>query len=215
MFDARARGQHARMRTINLIVIHCSASPSGRAVSRGLPGQLGHLSAAQVFDGWHAERGFKRPAEARARFNPQLKSLGYHHVIDLDGAVQPGRHPDEVGAHAAMFNAHSLGICLVGGQERVGRYSAAQWDALGQLVRSLCLRHSIALAPARKVTKASSPAHSFVHGVMGHRDLSPDKNGNGLAEPFEWLKTCPGFEVRDWLKDTRAPLAAHLLEAAP
>ena len=33
--------------------------------------------------------------------------------------------------------------------------------------------------------------------VCGHRDLSPDRNGNGEIEPEEWIKTCPCFEVKD------------------
>ena len=31
--------------------------------------------------------------------------------------------------------------------------------------------------------------------VVGHRDLSPDVNGNGEVEPMEWTKECPCFEV--------------------
>ena len=31
--------------------------------------------------------------------------------------------------------------------------------------------------------------------VCGHRDLSPDLNGNGEIEPEEWVKACPCFEV--------------------
>ena len=31
--------------------------------------------------------------------------------------------------------------------------------------------------------------------VCGHRDLSPDLNGNGEIEPEEWIKQCPCFEV--------------------
>ena len=36
--------------------------------------------------------------------------------------------------------------------------------------------------------------------VVGHRDLSPDQNANGIVESFEWLKTCPGFDVAAWLE---------------
>lgn len=32
--------------------------------------------------------------------------------------------------------------------------------------------------------------------VCGHRDLSPDLNGNGEIEPEEWVKMCPCFEVK-------------------
>jgi hypothetical protein len=31
--------------------------------------------------------------------------------------------------------------------------------------------------------------------VCGHRDLSPDLNGNGEIEPEEWIKQCPCFDT--------------------
>ena len=49
--------------------------------------------------------------------------------------------------------------------------------------------------------------------ICGHRDLSPDINGDGTIEPNEWLKTCPGFTVADWLAGDMAPLAGHICEA--
>jgi N-acetyl-anhydromuramyl-L-alanine amidase AmpD len=50
-------------------------------------------------------------------------------------------------------------------------------------------------------------------GICGHRDLSPDRNGNGLVEPIEWLKTCPGFDVAAWLAADMVPPAGHILAA--
>ncbi len=43
-------------------------------------------------------------------------------------------------------------------------------------------------------------AHAKGHSrVCGHRDLSPDLNGNGEIEPEEWIKACPCFEVKaEW-----------------
>jgi N-acetylmuramoyl-L-alanine amidase len=35
--------------------------------------------------------------------------------------------------------------------------------------------------------------------VCGHRDLSPDLNGNGRIEPHEWMKECPCYSVNDEL----------------
>lgn len=36
--------------------------------------------------------------------------------------------------------------------------------------------------------------------IRGHRDLSPDRNGNGVIEPGEWLKMCPCFDVVGWCR---------------
>lgn len=191
-------------RSTNLIVIHCSATPSGRRIDHW------RLNAAQVINSWHAARGFKRTAAARARFNPELPSIGYHYVIDVDGTVFTGRNLNEAGAHAAGFNAHSVGICLVGGQERSARYTPAQWAALASLVRQLTGLLRIPPFPAKRQPQKGAPGYAVVMGCCGHRDLSPDKNGNGLTEPFEWLKTCPGFDVEAWLSNGMRPLPVHI-----
>ena len=96
-------------------------------------------------------------------------------LFDCDGTLDSGRAEDETGAHAAGHNARSLGICLAG----TGRFTPAQWQSLSTLVRSLHARH-----PAAR--------------LCGHRDLSPDRNGDGVVSPAEWTKTCPGFSVADW-----------------
>lgn len=170
-------------RTINCIVIHCSASANGRQL--GSPTK----SAAAVIDSWHAQRGFKRQPAALAQLNPHLPAIGYHFVLDTDGSKHTGRGIAEVGAHVQGFNAHSIGICLVG----TSRFTRAQWDALHSLVKAL---------------KAQYPAAR----VVGHRDLSPDKDGDGTVEPGEWLKTCPGFNVADWLQGGMKPLVGSLQE---
>ncbi len=186
-------------RKINQIIIHCSASPSGQALQQGTPGKPGFLDAAQVINAWHAARGFKRVAEARRVFNPELPSIGYHFVIDLQGVVLTGRGLDEVGAHALGYNAASIGICMVGGFEREGRFTGAQWQSLRDLVQLLGKEFGIPL------TACAVDAPGPSRGVCGHRDLSPDTSHNGRVEPREWLKTCPGFDVATWLQRNLVP----------
>jgi hypothetical protein len=183
----------ATARRVDTIVIHCSASASGRWL-HGHDGQPGWRDPATVIDGWHAVRGFRRTLAARSRLNMMLTSIGYHWVVDLDGVVYTGRHPDEAGAHVAGHNAHSLGICLVGGAEPAARYTPEQWYSLMRLVRALA-------SPARQ--------------VLGHRDLSPDVDGDGVVEPREFLKTCPGFDVRAWLASGMRPPAGQVITALP
>ena len=170
-------------RPIDLIVIHCAATPNGVRLARGAQ------SAAAVIDRWHAARGFHRGDAARRAFNPTLAAIGYHFVIDCDGTLASGRAPDEVGAHVAGYNARSLGICLVG----TDRFTPVQWQALRQLVQLLRTQH-----PAAR--------------LCGHRDLSPDRNGDGVISPSEWTKTCPGFSVADWLAAGLQPAAAAMWE---
>lgn len=77
------------MRKITEIIIHCSATPAGRHIT------------VQDLDCWHRARGFN--------------TIGYHYVIYLDGSVHPGRPIQEPGAHCIGHNAHSIGVCYIGG----------------------------------------------------------------------------------------------------
>jgi N-acetylmuramoyl-L-alanine amidase len=38
--------------------------------------------------------------------------------------------------------------------------------------------------------------------IVGHRDLSPDKDGDGMVERWEWMKECPSFDVGQWVEET-------------
>lgn len=109
--------------------------------------------------------------------------IGYHYVIRRDGRVEKGRPDNVAGAHVSGFNSISLGVCLVGGVDAKGKpednYTPAQFAALEQLLVTL---------------KGSYPSAQ----ILGHRDLSPDKNGDGKISPNEWLKACPCFDVRRW-----------------
>lgn len=178
----------ARPRTIKNIVIHCSATQNGKPVS------------VEDLDSWHKARGFKRDPKLVKPGEPA--HIGYHFVILLDGRVVSCRGLDEVGSHVAGHNAESVGICMVGGVDQHGTtpaekakgiFSAAQWAALERLVRDLRV----------KVGGAK---------VSGHRDLSPDLDKDGKVEPFEWLKTCPGFEVSLWMAYGMKPLPGWTLE---
>ncbi len=177
---------------ISRLIIHCAATPNGDPLS----GDKYHgLTAPQIIDRWHAQRGFiRRPADTKA-FNPNLPYIGYHYVIDCDGVVYSGRSEAEQGAHTLGYNRDSigisLGICLTG----TSAYTGIQWDALEDLIRELQARYQ--LPDAR---------------IIGHRDTSPDTNRDGLIQPWEWLKKCPGFNVSDWLARGMRPLAAEICD---
>lgn len=191
-------------RTINLIVVHCSATPDGDGLYRGPRGASTSKTPASIIDGWHAERGFQRTHPNAQHWNPELQHIGYHFVISCDGSFLTGRSEEEVGAHAAGFNAHSLGICLTG----TDKFTQAQFDRLAELLTWLTKQHRITLrAPVIN-------GGTLVDGICGHRDLSPDKNGNGHIEPFEWLKTCPGFDVSAYLARGMKPASEDLYTGA-
>ena len=113
------------MRTITLLVIHCSAVR---------PDQTS--SAAQI-DTWHRrDRHYKF-------------GIGYHYVIRRDGQIEPGRPEWMVGAHCKNHNAHSLGICYEGGLNARGQpadtRTLAQKLAMLQLLEVLHRKYPKAL----------------------------------------------------------------------
>ena len=83
------------------------------------------------------------------------------------------------------YNRCSLGICYEGGLDKNGKAkdtrTEAQKKAMAALVQDICKRYQI-------------------FDVLGHRDTSPDKNGNGVVERCEWLKECPCFDVKSEFK---------------
>lgn len=109
-----------KMRKIDEIIVHCSATPRGRRVT------------AKDIDGWHRGRGFR--------------CIGYHYVIGLDGEVERGRAESEVGAHCKGHNARSIGVCYVGGLTTDGKVAVdtrtdAQRVALTELIMELKERY--------------------------------------------------------------------------
>lgn len=82
------------MRRIDEIIVHCTATPQGMAVS------------VSDINRWHRQRGFA--------------SIGYHFVVYLDGTVHTGRPIEQAGAHCKGHNAHSIGVCYVGGLDVQG-----------------------------------------------------------------------------------------------
>ena len=116
------------MKTIDAIIIHCSATRAGQDLR------------AKDIDRMHKQRGFNQ--------------IGYNFVIDLDGMVENGRPLSIDGAHCntkgfseSSYNRHSVGICYIGGLDANGKpadtRTPAQKASLCQLVSKLCREYPI------------------------------------------------------------------------
>lgn len=119
--------------------------------------------------------------------NRGFSDIGYHYVVYRNGHVMDGRDVDKVGAHCTNHNAHSIGIAYVGGVENkpgvpYERQKGKDTRTLAQKAGLLSL-----LVDLRKLYPKAK--------ILGHRDTSPDKNGNGTVEPCEWIKECPCFDA--------------------
>lgn len=130
---------------------------------------------ASDLDKWHKERGFAM--------------IGYNYVIDIDGTIEVGRPLSMEGAHCSTkgfssfsYNKHSIGICYIGGLDKYGNAkdtrTIAQKMAMQELVYNLVNTYPIV-------------------DILGHRDTSPDLNGDKKITQNEWIKVCPCFSVRD------------------
>ena len=112
------------------------------------------------------------------------RDIGYHAVIRRNGKIEFGRAFDSNGAHVQGWNTRSVGVCLVGGVDETGKpdcnFNVSQSQSLDALV---------------SVLRAAYPGAD----VVGHRDLSPDLNGDGIVDKREWMKACPSFSVNYWL----------------
>lgn len=128
-------------RRIDLIVVHCTATPAGRDVS-----------AAEIRRGHVRERGFS--------------DIGYHYVVRIDGAIESGRRLDRAGAHCEGRNAHSIGVCYVGGVDSGGRPSDTRTEAQKKSLMAL-------LVALRKAFPRAK--------IRGHRDFAN--------------KACPCFDA--------------------
>lgn len=134
-----------------------------------------HCSATRVTTDYSPDM-LERDHRARG-----FSSAGYHFYIRKSGQRVALRPLTLAGAHVTGFNRDSVGVCYEGGCDAAGNAAdtrtAAQKNELGALLRELVVMYPDA-------------------EICGHRDLSPDKDGDGVVEPHEWVKMCPCFDAK-------------------
>ena len=161
------------MRKIKYIVLHCSATKEG--VPFGI----------EDIDRWHRQRGFRK--------------VGYHYVILLDGTIRKGRDIAQVGAHVQGSNANSIGICYIGGLDADGKpkdtRTEEQKASLFFLLQQLREQFPDAMICGHR---NGNPVNSYSGLVAAPGDIRfKDQNGDGIIEPWEWMKACPCFDAID------------------
>ena len=105
---------------------------------------------------------------------------GYHYYVRRDGEICTMRPVDRPGAHAKGYNQHSIGVCYEGGLDEQGRPADTRTELQKRSLRVLVRVLAMDFQTRR---------------IVGHRDLSPDLDGDGAIEPEEWTKVCPCFDV--------------------
>lgn len=123
----------------------------------------------------------KREFKAKGWKNP-----GYHYVVMPSGRVENLLSEENVSNGVQGYNSTSINVAYIGGIDGNGKAvdnrTEEQKKSLVSLLKSLRERYPKAR-------------------IMGHRDISPDKNGNGIIDPWERIKECPCFDAITEYKD--------------
>lgn len=109
---------------------------------------------------------------------------GYHYVIFPAGKIVKLLDEEKVSNGVKDYNSTAINVAWVGGIEydknkkviNVDNRTNEQKVALFDLLTKLKLRYKEAI-------------------IMGHRDISPDLNHNGIVDPWERIKECPCFDA--------------------
>lgn len=112
--------------------------------------------------------------------NRGFRDIGYHYVIHEDGEIVAGRPLSQAGAHVAGSNTNSIGICYIGGLDAAGKPADTRTEEQRASMFFLLQRLREQFPDAE---------------ICGHRDFSPDLNGDGIIEPWEYFKACPCFDA--------------------
>ena len=117
------------------------------------------------------------------------KQPGYHYVVCPDGKVEQLLREESTSNGVKGFNSISINVAYIGGVtmengklKAVDNRTDAQKASLIKLLKELRGRYP----------KAT---------IQGHRDFSPDTNGNGIIDPWERIKECPCFDAKIEYKD--------------
>lgn len=156
-------------RYIDEIIVHCTATKEGQACSSD------QINAA------HKARRFSSYKDTKGR----TRYIGYHFIIHQDGTIEECRPISKIGCHASGHNSRSIGVCYVGGLDAR--------DTNGRMIKDT--RTPQQKASLIKLIKQLKAKYPTIKRVIGHRDTSPDLNGNGIVEPYEYIKGCPCFDA--------------------
>ena len=105
------------------------------------------------------------------------KAPGYHYVITEDGKIHQLLDTEKVSNGVKGYNSVTVNIAYTGGMDGVDNRTDEQKKSLIILLKLLRKRYPDAV-------------------IQGHRDFSPDLNGNGKIEKSEWIKMCPSFDAK-------------------
>lgn len=137
----------------------------------------------------HCTAGSQRQtvADLQAEFKRKgWKHPGYHYVVQADGTITQLLDEKYVSNGVKGYNSTSINVAYMGGINAEGKATDNRTEPQKQALRKLI-----------KLLHGRYPDAE----ILGHRDISPDKNGNGIVDPWERIKECPCFDAKEEYKD--------------
>ncbi len=107
-------------------------------------------------------------------------SNGYHWLIDRFGVATRLQDDELVSNGVKGHNSRSIHLCYIGGLVKgkpTDTRTVEQKETLKMLIDKYLVKY-----PNSE--------------VLGHRDLSPDIDKDGIVEPHEFVKSCPCYDVK-------------------
>lgn len=114
------------------------------------------------------------------------KNQGYHLVVMPSGRVERLLDDEQISNGVQGYNSTSINVAYIGGVDKNGKGVDNRTEEQKKSLKSLLTELK------KKYPKAN---------ILGHRDISPDKNCNGIVDPWERIKECPCFEAKEEYKD--------------
>lgn len=114
------------------------------------------------------------------------KSPGYHIAIGANGELHRLADDKNVTNGVQGYNSTAINVAYIGGI-----------DAKGKGIDNRTPEQKKSLIYVLSELKEKYPDAV----ILGHRDISPDTNKNGIVDPWERIKECPCFDAKDEYKD--------------
>jgi len=164
---------------------------------------------------FHTSAGFSGVLGIENFWREGLKwrSKGYSVIVETNGKIwylndntakngyvekyNDGKCFEFITNGVAGNNSNSVSICYIGGIEVIGKDKKGQNIYKGKDTRTVAQKASFEVVIDQFLswcTKSGKDINKNL-SMVGHRDFSKDKDGNGIIAPFERIKECPCFDA--------------------
>lgn len=139
----------------------------------------------------HCTAGFKGLEAMRKFWKDKLgwRSDGYHIIVNMDGCWEVSWPLEKPSNGVKGHNGDGIHISYIGGVNPANPKEAMD-------TRTEKQKQGIIEAIEYVLDYLESKGQDTEHiNIKGHRDASPDQNGDGIISSWERIKECPSFDA--------------------